>query len=134
MTSHVLNPCPQCGRRFDFPLTGCMTFVAESLIANSNGKCPECGTPVVVDQPLPTAEHVDSLAAAQTDSEKRDVKIVDLPLSIRCRLQIHKMNIETLGGLLQISKDAVRQQLAESPTYIDDIQSMLDEHGLKWQP
>jgi DNA-directed RNA polymerase subunit RPC12/RpoP len=136
MTSQVINPCPMCGKRFGFPLTGCMTFVAESLIANSDGKCPACGTTVVVDQPPSVTEPLhppDALAAAQTETERRNVKIADLPLSVRCRLQIHRMDIHSLGELLQRPKDTVRRHLAGSPNYFDQLQALLDQHGLEWR-
>lgn len=132
MAAYALNPCPQCGRRFDFPLTGCMTYVAEWLTANSHGKCPDCGTTVVVDQPQPVSESLNPIAAARTQTEKLNVKVVDLPLSVGCRNKIQKMNLITLGELLQFPKESIRQGLADSPNCFEQIESLLDEHGMEW--
>jgi hypothetical protein len=133
MASHVLNPCPHCGRRFDFPVTGCMTFVAESLIANSGGRCPNCGTMVVFDGLPPHMSVVGPLVAAETPEEKLKVNVVDLPLPVRCRAKIYKLNVETLGDLLCLSKNIVRSHLADSPNCFPEIEEMLNEHGLEWK-
>ena len=63
-----------------------MAYVADYLIASSDGNCAECGTTVVVDQ-LPLEMGVfNPLLAAGTYDEKLDIKAVDLPHSIRTLL------------------------------------------------
>src|SRR5438445_6977844 len=101
MPYHVQTPCPTCGKRFDFPLTGCVTGVAEMLLETSSGNCPVCGTRVVIDDPShqEILSH-DPLAAAKSTDEIRAVQVVDLPLSVRCRNALRKLGARTLGDLL----------------------------------
>lgn len=133
MAAHVLDTCPNCGKRIGLPLTGCTTLVGESLIANSGGKCPDCGADLVDDHPLRDVGSFDLLAAAKNEGEKLDVNVVDLPLPIRLRLLIIKMNVGTLGGLLDLPRDLVRDELSDHVSYFSQIEEMLDGYGLSWR-
>ena len=130
--SHVINPCPTCGKRFDFQLTGCMSFVDEWLTTSTGGICPACGTIVVVAEPPPNHVIQSPLDRAQTSAEKRAVPVVDWPLSIRCRAWVNKMGIKTIGDLLDQDPEKLRLQLAGSPGYFEQIEEMLSDHGLQW--
>ena len=131
---HVLNPCPSCGKRSDFPLTGCLSFVAESLISASNGMCPECGTRVVIDSPPPESDAVavNPLDAAKTVEEKLAVPIVDLPLSVRCRLKMSTLEAGTLGEFLQVPASDIRKHFEDDRSSIDQIAELLNQHGVSW--
>jgi endogenous inhibitor of DNA gyrase (YacG/DUF329 family) len=83
MVQTVLTPCPTCGKRFDFPLTGCITGVADMLLAASNGNCPECGTLVVVDEPAADRQPYNPFSDAMSLDAVRSIPIVDLALSVR---------------------------------------------------
>jgi DNA-directed RNA polymerase alpha subunit len=132
MPRFVLNPCPKCGKRFDFPVTGCITFVDTFLLAHNEGRCPECGTQVVVDERQEHGGHpADSLSAAKANEEIRGVKIVDLDLSVRCRLALTRIGIDNLGALLQLTKDDLSKQLEQLPLCIDEIEEFLVGKGLK---
>lgn len=132
LNQHVLNPCPSCGKRFDFPVTGCMTFVAESLIAGSSGKCPVCGTLVVTDSPPPEFVPLDAMTSAKNTTERLAVLIVNLPLSVRCRNKMHKLGAETLGEFLQIPAAAILDHFEGDPTSIEQIVEMLKKHDIPW--
>ena len=126
----VINPCPTCGKRFDFPITGCMTMVEEWLTNSTGGKCPGCGTLVVVDELPPREAYVCPLERAETDAQRRAVPIVDLPLSVRCRLLVHRLSVANLGELLAKPQDAVRESLGESK--FQQVQELLDRFHMKW--
>ena len=127
----VLNPCPTCGERFDFPVTGCMTFVGDLLMASTGGKCPKCGTQVVVDGPQDQDQRVDSLSLAQSDDEIRAVQIVDLDLSVRCRLAPVRAGLETVGDLLELAKADLADRLGHVQSCIKEIDEILAGKGLK---
>src|SRR5262245_10957071 len=104
MEYHVENPCPTCREDFSSPVTGCMTFAAEALLATSDGNCPVCGTRVVKDgPPARDCRQHDSLAEAATPDEVRAVPVFDLPLSVRCRNLLDKLGVVTFGNLLDMS-------------------------------
>ncbi len=123
MDSRILNPCPMCGKRFDFPLTGCMTFV-DQLLKASDGKCPDCGTQVVLDdQPEPSAWEL--------ADDFRDFPLAELDLSVRTRVAIDKMQIHFVGELLKLSK---AQITASGGNYavraIDELNELLQIKGV----
>jgi DNA-directed RNA polymerase alpha subunit len=127
----VLNPCPTCGEQFDFPVTGCMTFVGDLLTASTGGKCPKCGTQVVVDEPQEQGHRVDSLSLAQSEEEIRAVKIVDLDLSVRCRNALVQMGLETVGDMLELTKTDLANRLGHIQLCIKEIDDLLAGKGLK---
>ena len=131
MTSHVLTPCPKCGRRFDFPLTGCVTFVADNLLATTGGNCPDCGARVVVDELPPEAVPHNPITAAKTRAEIRAVKIVDLnDLSVRSRSVLIKLPAETIGDLIDLGRSALRGQL-DRPRFAE-IDELFEFHRINW--
>ena len=109
-----------------------MTFVAESLVASSNGKCPDCGTLVVTDSPPPEFVPVDAMASAKNATERLAVLIVNLPLSVRCRNKMHKLGAETLGEFLQLPAATVLDHFGGDPTSIEQIAKMLEQHDIPW--
>lgn len=136
----VDNPCPTCGRRFDFPLTGCMTYVAQFLLAGSNGNCPDCGTRVVGTGKGSDGSKgigdvdgwIDPLSIAASELEKRRVRIVDIPVSVRCRNTLHKAGMETVDDLLNQPLESVRDLFIGSPGTFAEIEAMVQEHGMAW--
>ena len=110
-----------------------MTFVAESLIASSNGKCPDCGTLVVTEFPLPEFVSVDAMTSARNTTEKLAVLIVNLPLSVRCRNKMQKLGAETLGEFLQFPAATVLDHFGGDQTSIEQILEMLEQHDILWR-
>jgi DNA-directed RNA polymerase subunit RPC12/RpoP len=133
MPYQVQTPCPTCGKRFDFPLTGCVTGVAETLLATSGGNCPVCGTRVVIDQPLREVLTRDLLADARTMDEIRAVPVVDLPLSVRCRLALTKLGADTVGDLLDISIGAVCDRLGTTSPCAEQLRELCRQHKFDCQ-
>lgn len=131
MSREVLNPCPKCGKRFDFPLTGCMTFVDEFLMASTGGKCPECGTQVVLDRPVEfRRRQVNMLLAAKSPAEAEAVQLVDLDLPVRCRLLLMRMGIETFGDLVQHAKETFLSPRLESGiSCLEEVLKLLEGRG-----
>ncbi len=125
----VLNPCPTCGRRFDFQLTGCTTFVVEGLLAHSKGNCPDCGTLVVVESSGPVLRS-DPLSLSGTLSEKLAVLVIDLPLSVRCRNTLNKLGIKTVANLLSRPYEEIRDSFADCPQRLDELNEMCLAHDL----
>ena len=121
-----------CGKRFDFPLTGCVTGVAEMLLANSDGNCPECGTRVVVNEPPPEYVPRNSFADAKSVDETRKIKIVDLHLSVRCRLALTKMGAETVGDLLDFGREAVLHHIGQSSVCAEQLCDLFAENRVVW--
>ena len=132
MVQTVITPCPKCGKRFDFPLTGCITGVAEKLLANSDGNCPDCGTRIVVDEELSERLPHDPFAEAATGDETRGIPIVDLALSVRCRLTLTNMGAQTVGDLLDSGREAVLQRLGESTMCAEDLLALFSANDVDW--
>ncbi|MEO1526641.1 MAG: hypothetical protein AAFX06_14490 [Planctomycetota bacterium] len=86
----LLHPCPGCGAAMHFPAMPSIESVTEELLEHSDGKCPLCGTMAVVETAPPPRS---SASAAVT----RDSRIIELPLSIRCRAKLHRLGLQTLG-------------------------------------
>jgi hypothetical protein len=128
----VLHPCPTCGRRFDFQLTGCVTFVVEGLLAHSKGNCPDCGTLVVVERSGSDVLQSDPLSLAGTLAEKRAVLVIDLPLSVRCRNTLNKLGIKTVAHLLSRPYEEIRDSFTDSPQRLDELNEMCLAHDLHW--
>lgn len=121
--SDVLDPCPTCGKRFDFPLTGCMTMVEEFLTKTHRGKCPECGTQIVVDDP--TTEFRTGSCIATWDAKSiLEIQVVDLKVSVRCRLHLYQAGIRTVGDLLQLTTAEIAARSSELPRSVDEISQL----------
>jgi hypothetical protein len=131
MDHHVLTPCPTCGNTFDFPVTRCVTFVAETLLATSDGNCPMCGTRVVKDGPDPRdSKRHDPLAEAATPDEVRAVPVVDLPLSVHCRNLLNKMGVTNFGNLLDMSILAVCDRLGTGSNSAEEVRELVRQHKI----
>jgi protein-tyrosine phosphatase len=128
MEYHALSECSTCGERFDFPLTGCMTFVAEFLMASTGGKCPKCGTQVVFEG---RPEQNIRLAAAKSQEEICSVPVEDVHLSVRCVNLLNKSGIESLGALLRLTRKELADRLRSAPSCMDEVDRLLVEYNLK---
>ena len=126
----VQTPCPTCGRQFDFPPTGCVTGVAEMLLATSDGNCPVCGTRVVTDEPPVRSSYRDMLDGAKTMDEIRAVQVVDLPLSVRCRLALTKLGAKTVGDLLDLSVVVVFDRLGAASLCAEELRQLFYRHKI----
>jgi len=122
----VLNPCPTCGKRFD--LNGCMTFVGDFLEKLHSGKCPACGTQVVIRVSDPFQPEI--WEQATTLPEIRTIAMEKLDLSVRTRISLRKLNITTIGDLLDSSEATFQQGLAVPDSVIDEIRRLLATKGL----
>ena len=122
----VLNPCPTCGTRFDF--NGCMTFVDYFLEKLSGGKCPDCGTQVVIR--VAESFRPELWERATTESEIRSVVIEQLDLSVRTRRSLEQAGIATVGELLDSTEAQIRRGLAVSDSVIAEIERLLATKGL----
>ena len=129
MTQTVLTPCPTCGKRFDFPLTGCITGVVDMLLATSDGNCPECGTRVVVDEPPP--DYLPRNPFSET-SDARAVPIVNLELSVRCRLALTKLPAETVGDILDHGRDSVIAHIGPDTSCCADLLELFSQNNVQW--
>src|SRR4051794_27541007 len=101
----VLNPCPNCGKRFD--VMGCMTFVDQHLEASHGGKCPTCRTRVVVQVSDPLQP--EAWERAMTLHAIRAVLIDELYLSVRTRVVLRRVGITTVGDLLDSTEARIRR-------------------------
>jgi hypothetical protein len=132
MANSVLNPCPTCGKRFDFPLTQCMTMVDEFLLASTGGKCPQCGTPVVIaGSPSPGEKLLALLAQAQSEEEINQINVAELELSVRSHLALSRAGLYTLGDLLQLTQPQLAERLSAHSGQIAEIEQLLAEGGLR---
>lgn len=129
MTLTILTPCPTCGKRFDFPLTGCVTGVVEMLLASTDGYCPECGTLVVVDE-TPAQHRSPNLFV--TTSDARSIPIVNLELSVRCRLALARLPANTVGDLIDQGRDVVVDHLGAETTCCRDLLKLFAEKRVNW--
>ena len=132
MAQTVLTLCPTCGRRFDFPLTGCVTGVADMLLADSGGNCRDCGTRVVVDEPPPEYLPRNPFAEIRTPDDTRAIKIVNLDLSVRCRLTLTKMGAVTVGDLLDAGRQSVLEHVGESSVCAEQLLELFSENKVAW--
>lgn len=132
MAQTLLTPCPGCGKRFNMPLTGCITGVVEQLLADSEGKCPDCGTCVVVDQPEVERTAYDPFADAHSLAEIRAIPIVDLQLPVRCRLTLTNMGATTVGDLLDAGRQAVREHTEDSTSCAEQLQELFARNNVPW--
>jgi len=111
-----------------------MTFVAETLLATSDGNCPVCGTRVVKEGPYPRDSRPhDSLAQAATPEEVRSVPVVDLPLSVQCRNSLHKIGVKTFGDLLDMSILAVCNRLGTESKCAEQVRDLVRRHKISSQ-
>lgn len=124
--NEVLNPCPACGKRFD--IGGCMTFVDLFLQKVHSGKCPDCGTQVVMQ----VEERFQPQLWEKTTnlSELRQIAINYLTLSVRTSHSLEQVEILTIGQLLDSTEAKIRQCLAVSDSVIDEIRRLLASKGL----
>jgi len=132
MAKHLLHPCPNCGASMHFPAMPSIEYVIAGLMAESGGKCPLCGEQVVVDQPPPPRAPHDPFAEARTLEQMREIQIVDLPLSVKCRLALTRANAETLGDLLNHGRAAVLRHLGEFSACADDLCRLFAKHNIRW--
>ena len=122
----VLNPCPSCGKQFDVGC--CMTFVDYFLEKLHGGKCPTCGTQVVVR--VPERFHPELWERATTLAEIRAVVIEELDLSVRTRRSLEQVGITTVGDLLDSTEARIRQGPPVADSVIAEINRLLASKGL----
>jgi hypothetical protein len=107
-------------------------YVIEGLMSESGGQCPECGEQVIVDRPPPRPAPSNLLTLAVTLDEVRAVPVVDLPLSIRCRLAICQMGFSTVGELLDLGRQNVHERLREHPDLMEEVVELFGRLNLEW--
>jgi rRNA maturation protein Nop10 len=117
----VLNPCPTCGKRFD--IGGCMTFVDYFLEKSHGGKCPDCGTQVVIR--VPERFQPEVWERAKSLPEIRAVVIEDLYLSVRTKRSLEQVGITTVGDLLDSTEARIRDGVSVSDSVIAEIERLL---------
>ena len=100
-------------------------------MASTGGKCPQCATQVVVDEPQDQGRPPYPLSVAQTEEEIRAVPIVDLELSVRCRLALTRIGLNTVGDLLELTKTDLDSRLGQIQSCIREVDDMLTGKGLK---
>jgi DNA-directed RNA polymerase alpha subunit len=122
----VLNPCPKCGKTFD--VGGCMTFVADYLQHASNGKCPICGTLVVVQ--VERYIYSEEWAEENDQAKLLEFRIEDLGLSVRTTNSLAQMNVLTIGQLLEVRADDIRKAFKVPEPVIIEIAKLLAGKGL----
>lgn len=133
MPHHLPHTCPGCGLALHYPTMPSVEYVIEGLLAETGGRCPECGEQVVFCEEPPPRECIDAFATADSLEELRAVPIVDLPLSVRCRLAIFRMGLETVGDILDSPRERVCRRLRETdPAYTEDLCRLLGERDIPW--
>jgi hypothetical protein len=70
--------------------------------------------------------------AAMSAGDYRAVPVVDLPLTVRCRLAIIRLGVENLGELLKLTRNVAHDRLGEHLEYIEEVERLLDLHGIEW--
>jgi DNA-directed RNA polymerase alpha subunit len=124
--NEVLNPCPTCGKQFD--IGGCMTFMDLFLQEAHAGKCPNCGTQVVIQ--VEERYQPEIWEKAESLSQIRSIAIADLWLSVRTSRSLEQIGIATIGQLLDSTEAEIRQGLLVSNSVIDEIRRLLSTKGL----
>jgi hypothetical protein len=122
----VLNPCPTCGKRFD--VGGCMTFADYFLEKLNGGKCPACGTQVVIQ--VPECFQPEVWERATTLPAIRAVSIEELDLSVRTKRSLEQVGITTVGDLLDSTEARIREGVRVSDSVIAEIERLLASKGL----
>src|SRR5262249_38671066 len=92
------------------------------------GKCPACGTQVVIR--VPERLQTDVWERAATPAEIRAVVIEELDLSVRTRRSLEQLGIVTVGDLLDSTETRIRQGLAVSDPVIVELGRPLASKGL----
>jgi DNA-directed RNA polymerase alpha subunit len=113
-----------------FDVGGCMTFVDHFLEKGHGGKCPTCGTQVVIRVPEQFQPEV--WERATTLSEIRAVVTDNLDLSIRTRRSLEQLGIVTVGDLLDSTEAQIRQELAVGDSVIAELSRLLASKGLSF--
>lgn len=108
---------------------GCMTFVDSFLERATQGKCPKCGTQVVIQVEEHLQTHLWEQATIQ--AEISAIEIGKLNLSVRTRRTLAKLNIKTIGELLSASESRIRTGVPISEPVTDEIRQLLASKGLK---
>jgi hypothetical protein len=102
------------------------------LLASSDGNCPECGTRVVVDEPTLDYRPRNPFADAESMEDTRAIKVVDLALSVRCRLTLTKMGADTVGDLLDAGRQSVLEHVGETSVCGEELLQLLAENKVVW--
>jgi DNA-directed RNA polymerase alpha subunit len=105
-----------------------MTFVDHFLEMSYGGKCPDCGTRVVIQ--VPERFHPEKWERATTLPEIRAVVIEEMNLSIRTKCSLEQVGITTVGDLLDCNETRIRQGGAVSDSVIAEIERLLTTKGL----
>lgn len=105
-----------------------MTFVDGFLEALNGGKCPACGTQVVIK--VEDKFQPELWENATTLPEIQAVAINDLDLSVRTRCSLEQVGITTVGQLLNSTEAHIRTGLVISDSVIDEIRQLLSSKGL----
>jgi predicted RNA-binding Zn-ribbon protein involved in translation (DUF1610 family) len=121
--NEVANPCPTCGKRFDF--NGCMTFVDEFLERATGGKCPNCGTLAVTRVPDRVQPDVWVNATALDD-----IRIRSLWLSVRTMNVLEHVGIATVGDLLDSTEERIQSGPKFGDSVLREVRALLTSKGL----
>jgi len=62
----------------------------------------------------------------------RLIPIVNLELSVRCRLALTKMAASTVGDVLDYGRDAVIAHVGDCTGCADDILALFAENNVEW--
>jgi DNA-directed RNA polymerase subunit RPC12/RpoP len=132
MPLYLPDECPKCGVRLMLPAMS-VDYIIEGLMAESGGKCPECGEQVVVDQPPQRKPRVDDLLdVAKTIDEIRAVPVVDFALSVRSRRAIFRLGVNNMGDLLDLTRQTAHERLSDQPNVLEELEQLLAKHGIHW--
>ena len=124
--TEVLNPCPSCGSTFD--CNGCMTFVDHFLQQSTNGKCPTCGTQVLVETKY--YFHGEAWANELDPKLYSEFRIAELGLSVRATNSLDQMRVITVGDLLKITEAQIRSQFKIADPIVLEVTRFLSSKQL----
>jgi DNA-directed RNA polymerase alpha subunit len=110
-----------CGQKFD--VGGCMTFVADFLEHATDGKCPDCGTNVVIQ--VECYIYSEEWANEKDPVRLRKFRIDELGLSVRTTNSLAQMGVETIGHLLEIKEGDIRKAFKVAEPVIIEITNLL---------
>jgi DNA-directed RNA polymerase alpha subunit len=111
----------KCGKQFD--IGGCMTYLDYFLERSHEGKCPVCGTQVVIR--VQARYQPEVRERAKTLPEIRAVVVEELDLSVRTKLSLEQVGITTVGHLLDSTEARIRHGVNDSDSVIAEIERLL---------
>lgn len=87
---------------------------------------------VVVNEPPPRFLPTNPFSAANTIEETRGIKIVDLAISVRCRLTLSNMGADTVGDLLDAGRQSALEHVGDSSACAEELTELFSEHNVSW--